>query len=136
MGSKSRQQPKGVLLDQKIKNLAGKAMRDLGMPEEGTGKGPTRFADLILRNVLVDSLLRDDTAVDPRTGIVVPAPTEPRTKFNRSRLAEKIYGADKRIEFTSKETEILKDQVGKHHSPMVVNRVWIMLDPAEASKTD
>jgi len=137
MGSRSRQEPKGIRLDQKIKNLAGKVVQSLG--DEPTGKnedGSPTFPELTLRNVCTGALLQDDIVIDPRTRMPVVVPTESKEKFQCFRLAQKLYDAGDRVELTAKETELLKDQIAKHSAKMVMGRAWIMLDPAEASETE
>lgn len=133
MGSKSKQAPRGIVLDQKIKNFGGHAVRDLGMPDGQDAEGKPKYKALLLRNVLTDSLLRDDVAMDAR-GRVVLMPIEGTVKHKRFLLAQAIHNAGERHEFTSAETSMLKEQVSKHHPTMVAGMVCIILDPAEANK--
>lgn len=135
MGSGSRQEAKGIKLDIIVKNFAGEPVKDLSFPDGKNADGSKKFKPLILRNVLTDSLLRNDVAMDGR-GVVVPVPTEPSIKHKRFLLAQAIYNAGKRHQFTSGETEILKEQVSKHHPTVVAGMVRIMLDPAEARVQD
>lgn len=54
-------------------------------------------------------------------------------KFKRYMLAEKIINATKTTDFTIDEVSMLRTMVGKHPSPIIVGRVWEILEKAAAN---
>ena len=51
-------------------------------------------------------------------------------KLRRGMLAERIYVNDE-VELKAEEVALVKELVGRLYGPLVVLRVWRMLDPAE-----
>ena len=51
-------------------------------------------------------------------------------KLRRGMLAERIYVNDE-VELKAEEISLVKELVGRLYGPLVVMRVWRMLDPAE-----
>lgn len=80
----------------------------------------TDAKDATLRSVLLKAALvtlpgDDQMSADQKVGLAL--------------LTQRIYG-DNAAEFTSEETTILKERVGKAFSPIVVLRIFELLDPA------
>ena len=51
----------------------------------------------------------------------------PQEKYDRGRLAERIYGADE-IELTLEEATTIKNLVGKHQNTTTIVRMWDALE--------
>lgn len=86
-----------------------------GGPIKGTNeKEPFRLKDAAI-NVL--TVLNDREVV------------EPKEKYRRAELAERIYRADGEIDLSIDDLKLLKDLIGEKGSPLIVKQAWDILDP-------
>ena len=80
-----------------------------------------------LRDIACDSLasIHEDERNNPPDG---------KQKLERYQLGMKILSATTDTEFTGDEYELLKKIVGKHPSPLIVGKCWILLEAAHGAK--
>lgn len=57
-------------------------------------------------------------------------------KFKRGELAAKIYAANEPTELKVEDVATLKKLIGKAFSPLIIYRIWPLLDAAENPKED
>ena len=108
-------------------NFKGQLFRDLAekpitreeVVDEKTKE--TRTFDFTLAEVIQANLLSED-----REGT-------PTDRFNKFLLAEKIKKSNGDVEVTVEELALIKKTIGNNPSPLVVGRVWQLL---ESLKTD
>jgi hypothetical protein len=99
-----------------LKDLAGKPFEKVNEVEGGPNL-PVTIADVIQTNLLSE----DQNAT-------------PTDRFNFYRLASRIKDAAGEVDFTLEELKLIKDKIGKNINPMVVGRVWEVLESLEAKK--
>jgi hypothetical protein len=99
-----------------LKDLAGKPFEKAN-EVEGEPNLPVTIADVIQTNLLSE----DKNAT-------------PTDRFNYYRLASRIKDAEGEVEFTLEELKLIKDKVGQNSMPLVVGRVWEVLDGLELKK--
>lgn len=95
---------------QEIKQRNGDPMID----NDGTGKTVNANVRNALINALEASLKADQSDA-------------PKKKYERSKLADKIYDNDT-VELTSEEVTLIKERVGKVFGAYVVKYLWDLLE--------
>ncbi len=96
-------------------NLAGKALKDQDNQ------------DLTLGSTCVSALLTMTEKDSKLAGL---------ERKKRADLADRIYDKKEPVNLDVKEISLLKDLVGEVYSPLIVKRVWDLLDPdVESTKS-
>ena len=105
-----------------LKDLAGKSL----VSSEricAACKRPIEPVSMTVRVILINSLL----------GEVEGEKLQGTEKLRRFRLASQIQSMDEQ-DFTADEVVLLKEQVNKFYTALVVGQVWDLLDPPKSSE--
>jgi hypothetical protein len=49
-------------------------------------------------------------------------------KLKRFNLAQKIYASPEKVELTEEELKLVKDQIGKYYTVLIIGTAWEMLE--------